>query len=63
MQADAVVTMLPSSPHVKEVYTGAGGVFETVAAGTLLLDCSTIDPNVSRAVGEEAVSRNVRFAW
>ena len=39
--------MLPSSPHVKEVYSGAGGVFETVKPGTLLLDCSTIDPNVA----------------
>lgn len=59
--ADVVVTMLPSSPHVREVYEGAQGVFSAVSAGTLLVDCSTIDPNVSRALARAAESRKLRL--
>lgn len=46
--AEAVVTVLPDSPDVVEVYTGRGGVFESAAADTLLLDMSTIRPDVAR---------------
>ncbi|NJR71908.1 MAG: NAD(P)-binding domain-containing protein, partial [Gammaproteobacteria bacterium] len=35
---DAVITMLPSSPHVKSVYSGETGIFANVAKGTLLID-------------------------
>jgi len=51
---DAVVTMLPSSPHVEEVYLGKGKLLESVRAGTLLIDCSTIAPEMSRKVGAAA---------
>jgi len=45
-----VITMLPSSPHVREVYNGAHGVLAGVNAGVLLIDCSTIDPQTARDV-------------
>ena len=35
---DAVVTMVPAGPHVRDVYLGAGGVLDAVRPGTLLID-------------------------
>ena len=50
---DVVITMLPNSPHVKEVVLGAGGVVEGIAAGTILVDMSSIAPLVSKEVSAE----------
>ena len=49
-KAELVITMLPSSPHVKSVYSGAEGVLAGVARGTTLIDSSTIDPHTAREV-------------
>lgn len=53
-QVDVLVTMLPSSPHVQSVYTGANGIFAGLKSTALLLDASTIDPGVARQVAAEA---------
>ncbi len=55
---DVVITMLPSSPHVRSVYTGANGLLAHVAPGTLLIDSSTIDPLTAREVEMDARGRN-----
>jgi 3-hydroxyisobutyrate dehydrogenase len=52
--ADAVITMLPAGEHVDKVYLGADGVLASVTAGTLLIDCSTIDVETARAVAAAA---------
>ncbi|CAE7364810.1 hibA, partial [Symbiodinium sp. KB8] len=57
--ADAVVTMLPSSPHVKDVYLSS--VFPAAAEGTLCIDCSTIDPNTTRELAGAAQEAKVRM--
>jgi 3-hydroxyisobutyrate dehydrogenase len=49
-RADVVITMLPAGKHVREVYLGAGGIVENANAGTLLIDCSTIDVDSARVV-------------
>src|SRR5476651_2639474 len=49
-RADVVITMLPAGKQVREVYLGPGGVIENANAGTLLIDCSTIDVDTARAV-------------
>ncbi len=54
MDADVVITMLPSSPHVRRVYQDAYGVLASAAPGTLLIDSSTIDPQTSREVALDA---------
>jgi len=55
--ADMVITMLPSSPHVRAVYLGAGGVIANVKPDTPLIDCSTIDPITAREVAAQAKAR------
>jgi 3-hydroxyisobutyrate dehydrogenase len=56
---DAVITMLPSSPHVKKVYEES--VFGAAAANTLLIDCSTIDPNTTKALAAVASAKKFRM--
>ena len=52
---ELVVTMLPSSPHVRSVYTGKdSGILSGVSPGVLLIDSSTIDPHTARDVAMDA---------
>ncbi|GHV33926.1 2-hydroxy-3-oxopropionate reductase [Synergistales bacterium] len=46
--ADVVVTMLPNSPHVREVVTGKDGILSVVRKGQIVVDMSSIAPLVSR---------------
>jgi 3-hydroxyisobutyrate dehydrogenase len=55
--AQVVITMLPSSPQVREVYLGAQGVLLSVTPNALLIDCSTIDPITAREVAAAAAQR------
>jgi len=57
--AEAVVTMLPSSPHVRAVYAGESGVIAHAKAGTLLIDSSTIDPLTAREVAFDALAKGL----
>ena len=56
-QGELVITMLPSSPHVKAVYLGGDGLMAGVKTGTTLVDCSTIDPHTAREVAAQCVER------
>jgi 3-hydroxyisobutyrate dehydrogenase len=58
-RADTVITMLPAGEHVREVYLTARGVLDSVSAGTLLIDCSTIDVATARAVAGKAADRGL----
>ena len=57
--ADVVVTMLPAGQHVRDVYLGPGGIIENAKAGTLLIDCSTIDVETARAVAAAADAKGL----
>jgi len=50
--AEVVITMLPAGKHVREVY--ANDILPNAPKGALLIDCSTIDVDSARAVGEMA---------
>jgi 3-hydroxyisobutyrate dehydrogenase len=56
---DIVITMLPSSPHVRDVYLGAGDLLASVEPGTLLIDSSTIDPHTARDVAAVAAQQSI----
>ena len=60
-QCDVVVTMLPNSPHVKEVVTGAGGVLEGAKPGTIIVDMSSIAPLVAQEVAAAAAEKGVEM--
>lgn len=52
--AEAVITMLPAGSHVRDIYLGAEGIIGAASAGSLLIDCSTIDVATAREVGAAA---------
>jgi 2-hydroxy-3-oxopropionate reductase len=52
--SDIVITMLPDSPHVREVVAGENGVLEGINESSLVVDMSTISPVVSRELAAEA---------
>ena len=61
-QADVLISMLPAGQHVRGLYIGrdgAPGLLESLSADTLVIDCSTIDPDSARAVAEAARERGI----
>ena len=48
-QSDIVITMVPDTPQVAEVLFGPDGVAEGLAAGTLVIDMSSIAPMETKA--------------
>ena len=60
IDAEFIVTMLPAGPHVRDVYTGAGGVFDHAQSSALLIDCSTIDVDTARDLSD--IARRKGFA-
>lgn len=60
-KATTIVTMLPSSPNVKEVYCGESGILSSVKPGSLLIDTSTIEPAVAKEMGEIVQGKGATF--
>ncbi len=58
--ANVVITMLPDSPEVTEVVLGENGVLASAGPDLLLIDMSTIAPDTSVAVAEQAKKSGVR---
>jgi 2-hydroxy-3-oxopropionate reductase len=59
--ADVVATMVPDSPDVQAVLTGDGGVFVRARPGTLIIDFSTIRPDVAAGLAAQATARGFRM--
>ncbi len=58
--ADAIVTMLPAGPHVRQVY--AEQILPHAPKSAILVDSSTIDVESARAVAAQAKAAGFRFA-
>jgi 2-hydroxy-3-oxopropionate reductase len=52
--AEVVCVMVPDSADVADVLTGEGGVFENAKPGTLVIDFSSIRPDVTTQLAEQA---------
>ncbi len=59
-EVDVVVTMVTSSPAVEAVLFGTDGVMAGARAGLLVVDMSTISPEVTRSIAERAAAKGVR---
>ena len=57
--AAAVFTCVSDSADVEQVVLGAGGAAERMAPGSILVDCSTISPTVTRRIASELADRGV----
>ncbi|NYT60963.1 3-hydroxyisobutyrate dehydrogenase [Alcaligenaceae bacterium] len=59
--ADIVISMLPASKHVEGLYLGEAGLLTHIAAGTLVLECSTIASESARKVAHAAQQLGIRM--
>ena len=62
---DVVISMLPASEHIAELYLGGPGgnedqaLVSQLSADTLIIDCSTIAAETSKAVASAAADRGI----
>jgi 2-hydroxy-3-oxopropionate reductase len=59
--AEVVCVMVPDSPDVVDVLTGEDGVFDNAKPGTLVVDFSSIRPDVTSQLAEQAKAKGVRL--
>lgn len=60
-KADVVMTCLPMPADVEHVYLGPEGVLAAGRPGQILIDFSTVAPELSRRLAEAAGTRGMRF--
>ncbi len=60
-KTDVIITMLPNSPHVKEVVLGKNGIIEAARPGSILIDMSSIAPLVSREIAAKLAEKKIRM--
>jgi 2-hydroxy-3-oxopropionate reductase len=59
--ADVVAVMVPDSPDVQDVLLSDGGVFAHAQPATLVIDFSSIRPDVTAQLAKEATQRGLRL--
>ena len=59
--AEVVVTCLPSSIEVEAVLHGEDGMFNNLRKGTVVVDCTSGDPQTSQSIAAELQKRGVDF--
>jgi 2-hydroxy-3-oxopropionate reductase len=58
---DVVLMSLPTSEIVKEVVLGAEGLIHVMKQGSAVIDTSTTEPTISRAIAKELPDKGVNF--
>jgi 3-hydroxyisobutyrate dehydrogenase-like beta-hydroxyacid dehydrogenase len=61
-EASTVITVLTTGDVVRQVYSGDGGLIAQARPGSLLIDCSTIEPTTSVHLAAQAELRDIGFA-
>jgi 3-hydroxyisobutyrate dehydrogenase len=59
MHCDVILLCLPTSDHVRTVIFGTNGLATGLRPGTLIIDQTTGDPRITRAMAAELAPRNV----
>jgi 2-hydroxy-3-oxopropionate reductase len=60
-QTQIIITMLPNSPHVKQVVLGENGIIEGIKPGAIVVDTSSIAPLVSRELAGRLAEKGVEM--
>jgi 3-hydroxyisobutyrate dehydrogenase-like beta-hydroxyacid dehydrogenase len=61
VHSDVVLSSLANDEAVHSVYFGKGGVFSAARPGTIILEMSTISPELSRLLHRQACTLGLRF--
>ena len=59
-QCSIIITVLPTGREVDHVVMGPGGLFDYALPGTLVMDLSTIEPEMTDKLHEQAKARGFR---
>ncbi len=57
--AEAVITIVGYPKDVEEVYFGSGGILESAAPGTYLIDMTTTSPKLSKRIYDTALEKGM----
>jgi 3-hydroxyisobutyrate dehydrogenase len=57
--SDVVISCVSDTPDVRQVLVGDDGVVQGAAAGSLVVDCSTISPSVTRELADTLAERDI----
>jgi 2-hydroxy-3-oxopropionate reductase len=60
-QADVLITIVSDPPALEEVLWGTHHAIESLRAGSLFIDCSTVSPDLARQVADACAKRGVDF--
>jgi 3-hydroxyisobutyrate dehydrogenase len=60
-RAEVVLTSLPGSPEVEEVYLTAGGLVDSAKPGNVLVDLSSVLPSTPRKIEPRAQARGFHY--
>lgn len=60
-KAEVIITMLPNSPHVKDVVLGKNGIIEGGREGLTVIDMSSISPIASREIYLELEQKGINL--
>lgn len=58
---DVVITMLPNSPHVRQVVLGETGIIHSMKKGSILIDMSSIAPGVSQEISRALEEKEIEM--
>jgi len=61
VESNVILSSLANDAAVRSVYLDSGGVFSTAKPGTIIIEMSTISPELSRRLHQEARARGVKF--
>ena len=56
-EANVIVTMVPDTPDVELVITGENGILSTLKPGSIVIDMSTISPEVTRQLSAAVAAK------
>ena len=59
--SDIIITMVPDSHHVEAVIAGVRGIAEGAKSGSVVIDMSTIDPEIGKKMANLLESQGVNF--
>jgi 3-hydroxyisobutyrate dehydrogenase len=59
--SDIVITMVPDSEHVEAVIAGANGILEGLKPGSVVVDMSTIDPEMGKKMAKLIEAKGSNF--
>lgn len=59
--ADVVITMLPASQHVEDLYIDQTALLDHIKPNSLIIECSTIAPQSAQRVAQAATEKGLRI--